>query len=302
MRPLELIGVPYTSMRESGGIADGIAVLRSAGLVERLTSVADVRDAGDLELEQPDGRRGPSGLLNEPALAGLFDATRGAVSTADDAGRLPLLVGGDCPVLLGPLAALRERGGKAALLMIDGHEDAWPPSRSPTGEASDSEVAIALGEVSSLPGELASAMPLLSPEAIAMLGPRDGGELRDADVLSLADRVGLLLDPRGLRERGVAVGIAEALAAVRDAAPRFWLHVDLDVLATREFPAADYLQPGGLHWSELREIVSTTLANARCAGATLAIYNPDLDPTRVVAAQVVEQLAVAVGAAADRAG
>ena len=48
-RAWELIGVPYTSAREPGGIANAISALRAAGLAERL-GPAGVRDGGDLEL------------------------------------------------------------------------------------------------------------------------------------------------------------------------------------------------------------------------------------------------------------
>ena len=238
MRHIELLGVPYTSMAAPGGIADGICALRTAGLLERLTKAADVIDAGDLDLEEPSGRRGPAQLLNEAALVHLFHATREAVAATLERDRLPLLVGGDCPALLGPLAALRDRHGEAALLMLDGHEDAWPPQLSPTGEASDSEIAIALGLVSSLPAGLAAALPLVAPEAIAMLGPRDAAELAGAGVASLGGCVGLFLGDGAVHDRGLANAAAEGLDLVRRAAPAFWLHVDLDVLRTDEFPAA----------------------------------------------------------------
>ena len=68
----------------------------------------------------------------------------------------------------------------------------------------------------------------------------------------------------------------------------FWLHVDLDVLSTADFGAVDYPQPGGLHWDELDRLVAPALESRRCHGASIAIYNPDLDPGRTAAAQVVE--------------
>ena len=132
-----------------------------------------------------------------------------------------------------------------------------------------------------------------------MLGPRDAVELADAGVTSLEGDVGLLLDDRALHDRGAANAAAEGLAVVHRAAPAFWLHVDLDVLHTDEFSAADYLQPGGLRWNELRHILACALADQRCAGATVVIYNPDLDPDRTVAASVVEQLAAVVEAASN---
>src|SRR5262245_9985101 len=104
-RAWELTGVPYTSMRRAGGIADAIGVLRANGLAERLAALG-VTDAGDLALDAPSGERGPSGLLNEAALGRLVEATRERVRAARRSGRRALLVGGDCAVLLGALAAL----------------------------------------------------------------------------------------------------------------------------------------------------------------------------------------------------
>jgi arginase len=276
----ELIGVPYTSAAKPGGIANAIGVLREAGLADR----AAVSDRGDLELIAGDGTRGQSGLLNEPALAHLVAATRAAVAASLDRGDLPLLVGGDCPVLLGALAAGRDRQGELGLLLVDGHEDAWPPHRSETGEASDSEVAIALGRVDRLPGLLDELVPLLAPDSVAMLGPRDRRELDTAGVESLDGRVALFRDDAAVRAAGAASSAREAIAAV---APRFWLHVDLDVLSTDDFPAADYPQPGGLGWEELLEIAREALADRGCLGCSVVIYNPDLDPSRSAAQRIV---------------
>src|SRR5690606_30669957 len=102
-----LIGVPYTSMARPGGIADAIGVLRELGLAERLAP-HEVEDRGDLTLPAPDGVRGPSGLLNENALGELVEQVAGEVRSAHADGCLPLLVGGDCPVILGALAGLGE--------------------------------------------------------------------------------------------------------------------------------------------------------------------------------------------------
>ena len=70
--------MPYTSMAQPGGIATAIDVLRGAGLAERLAALG-VHDAGDIELDPPSGKRGPSGLLNERALVRLVKTTRDAV-------------------------------------------------------------------------------------------------------------------------------------------------------------------------------------------------------------------------------
>jgi arginase len=287
---LELIGVPYTSAATPGGIASAIRVLRETGLGESLTRSGDVRDGGDLELLEGAGGRGRSGLLNERALGHLVTATRRAVGDALDRGRLPLLVGGDCPVLLGALAAGRDADGQPGLLLVDGHEDAWPPERSETGEASDSEVGIALGRIAGLPAPLNELVPLLTPERTAMLGPRDRRELDNDGVESLDGTVALFRDDAAVRASGAAASAREGVAALAAATSSFWLHIDLDVLRTDDFPAADYLQAGGLTWHELLDIAAPALADPRCFGCSVVIYNPDLDPDRAAASRIVRFL------------
>ena len=300
MRSWELIGVPYTSMARPGGIQDAIGVLRSEGLAERLASVG-VRDRGDLPLQPPSGERGQSGIVNEPALSALVRATRDAVGRSISRGVRPLLVGGDCPVLLGPLAGIADGGERCGLVMLDGHEDAWSPSRSETGEASDSEVAIAIGSLgATLPEPLDELVPLIEPAHLAVLGPRDAAEIAAGGEASIRDDVALFLDDAGVEELGGAATAAAALEAIGDVA--FWLHVDLDVLATRAFAAVDYPQPGGITWSELDAAFVVASSDPRCRGASVAIYNPDRDPHRSEARKVIDFLGRTIAPSPPRRG
>ena len=293
----EIVGVPYTSMAAPGGIARAIGVLRSAGLVERLRAAGEVDDAGDLDLIEGSGQRGPSGLLNEAALARLIVATREAVTGAHDRHRIPLLIGGDCPVLLGALAALRDRHGSAALLIVDGHEDAWPPHLSPTGEASDSEVGLALGRFDTpLPDPVDRLLPLLEADGTAILGPRDRRENEEHGVASLEGVVALFCDDEALKS-DPATRVKDAAEAIGRVSPAFWLHLDLDVLATDQLAAIDYPQPGGLSWSELSVAAETALRSSGCAGASIVIYNPDRERGRQGASRIVQFAAELVAAA-----
>jgi arginase len=282
----ELVGVPYTSMARPGGIATAIDVLRAAGLAERLSGLG-VRDAGDMELEGPSGERGRSGFLNERALARLVVTTRDTVRAVWSRNRLPLLVGGDCPVVLGALPGLADGERGHGLVMIDGHEDAWPPELSETGEASDSELGIAIGRIGDrLPSPLDELMPVVDPFRVALLGPRDAAEIAEGGATSVRAEVACFLDDREVAGRGGAASMAAALDAIGDVP--FWLHVDLDVLASADFAAVDYRQPGGLRWNELDELFLLGLASPHCRGASVVIYNPDLDPDRSAAMKVVD--------------
>jgi arginase len=286
----ELIGAGFNSAGVDSGVARAPAALRSAALIRALRNQHSVSDAGDAEFASSSPQRSPtSGLLAEHSLVSMTSSVDSAVAEAWTQGRFPLLLGGDCAVLLGALAAGRSAFDDIGLLFVDGHEDAWPPASSLTGEAADCELGLALGFTSAaLPSELAAILPLVRPEATAMLGPRDEEELRESAVISVRDRVWL----RSWRElTGRVEGEAtEALKHVGAAAKHFWLHVDLDVLSTEALSAVDYPQPGGLSWNDLGEITIRALAHPSCAGWSVVIYNPDLDEDRTGARRIVRYI------------
>jgi arginase len=45
---------------------------------------------------------------------------------------------------------------------------------------------------------------------------------------------------------------------------------------------------GGLTWQQLAELVVSALRSRGCAGWSLSVYNPDLDPDRSAARRIVE--------------
>jgi arginase len=282
MRTIGLLGVPTNSAGTIDGVARGPLVLREAGLVDALLRHAKVHDYGDVTLPDPSPtRESRSHVIDPDGLDALVAGVREAVAPILDNGHLPLVVGGDCPLLLGCLAASRaaDRGG---LLFVDGHEDAYLPMQSSTGEAADMELAFALGMAdASWSPELAALLPLVAPRDVRVLGARDAESLRAQGVASLRDRVALVDG-----DRLAADPAGSAVAACASLPDPWWFHLDLDVLSTRALPAIDYPQPGGLGWDELA-VVATTALSAGPRGWDVTIYNPDLDPTRVHARRIV---------------
>jgi len=213
----------------------------------------------------------------------MISQVRDAVAAARRSGRFPLLVGGDCPVILGALAALQADGGQPGLLFVDGHEDAWPPRSSPAGEAADCELGLALGLFENgLDVRLRAVLPRISGAGVVAVGPRDEAELA-AGVWSVQGQLRALIRPAEL----TASGLAEQMGGLP--AP-WWLHTDLDVLATSELAAVDYPQPGGLDWNQLSDITTAALAAGGCAGSSVCIYNPDLDPSHEGADKIISYI------------
>jgi arginase len=287
---LVLIGVPANSSGTVDGVARAPAALRQRGLATVLARYPGFTDVGDLVLPVPVPVRSPSGLLAEDALAAMIGQVAEAVGAARGRGWFPLLLGGDCPVILGALAALQAERDRPGLLFVDGHEDAWPPRLSPTGEAADCELGLAIGlSGTGLSPQLRAVLPRIDPADVAAVGPRDTSELATAGVASLDGQLGALIRPSEL----TADRYQAALAGLP---PPWWLHTDLDVLATGELAAVDYPQPGGLTWDQLAGLTATALATDGCAGWSVCIYNPDLDPSRDGADAIISYITQAITA------
>jgi arginase len=273
-----LIGVPFNSTGLPGGEALAPAALRAAGLVEALHRVADIRDYGDIALPGSNPERDPTtGIIAPANLAAMVAAVRFLVAQVIDVGDVPLVIGGECPLLLGCLAAARDTYGRVGLLFVDGHEDAWPPHRSTTGEAADMELGFALG-LTGATGvhDLDALLPLVCPNDAIVLGPRDRDELAAAKVPSVASTV-TFHDDRALLATDLDTTSRALMRQLHGAATHWWFHLDLDVLATRSFSAVRYPQPGGLSWPHFEMIAGAALRAPGLIGWNITIYNPDLD-------------------------
>lgn len=206
--PIALIAVPYASSGLSSGEAHAPHALRAAGLLDALRSAGHtVADLGDVAFGLQAPERDPlTGIIAPGTLVEMVLATRRAVTQSLESDLFPVVVGGECPLLLGCLVAARDAYARAGLLFVDGHEDAWPPHDSTSGESADMELGLALGwtSVTGLP-ELQQLLPLTQPLDAVLLGPRDRKETMEADVASLAGAV-RLVDAAELQRRSLVSG------------------------------------------------------------------------------------------------
>jgi arginase len=302
MSPFAIIDVPSNLGLQASG-AEGLpAALRRAGLDQRLRS----RNAGSVVSAAPPQRsRDPlTGILNTAELRQTARQTAGAVALVAEQAEIPLVLAGDCSVVLGCLLGLRDavrnRGGepRPGLLFVDGHVDFYQPDASPTGEAADMDLALATGRGPLALARLDPTGPLVREEDVVAVGARDAAE-RDAAGSQDVAATGIhLFELDMLRRRGMEDVAHHAIAhlARADLTPGFWLHLDADVLDDTVMPAVDYRQPGGLSPLELQILLRVAHLSGRLAGMSIAIYNPALDPSGAAARALVEVVAAGLGA------
>jgi arginase len=213
-------------------------VLRACGLVERLGAL----DGGRVEAPP-----WTELFANRAKIPGYTVDLAERIGELLRAGEKPLVLGGDCSILLGAMLALRRRG-HYGLAFVDGHLD------------------FRTEDVDAVAGEDLAVVTGRAEDALADI---DGLRpyVRDEDVVAYGDRSG--------DRAPVRVIDLEALRAGEWAVPGvpYWLHVDADVL---RLDAVDSPQPDGLSFDELADLIRRLLPGA--VGAQVTIFDPDKDP------------------------
>lgn len=271
---MTLLGVPIDSVGKAGGTELGPAALRELLADERL------EDAGDTSARIRGLERDPAnGWLAFDDVCEMTAEVRGRVAELTAAGRVPLVLGGCCTLLPGALAGARDSLGELGLAYLDGHLDLFTGVTSPTGEGADMPVAAVLGvappELLGLLGDV----PIVEPSRISLAGARDREELELIAPFPDGLGIGRNDDRDSLRHADLErVGrrIADQ-AGGRSGDGRFWLHLDVDVLDRRAFPATDYLMDDGLSLPELRALIAPLAADDGLAGVNVTCFNPEKD-------------------------
>lgn len=268
---LTLLGVPIDSVGEAGGTELGPGAMRA------LLEPAGLEDAGDTERRIRGLERDPNGWLAYEDNLAVTAEIRQRVGGLIAAGRVPLVLGGCCALLPGALAGARDALGEIGLAYLDGHLDLFTGETSPTGEGADMPVAAALGMAP--PGMLETIGPVapIDPARIALIGARDEDELEAIAPLPDGSGIGRIEDRDSLRHTDLSRIGTSVAGELGSGESRYWIHLDVDILDSKAFPATDYLMDDGLSLPELKAILLPLAGSDAVAGFSLACYNPEKD-------------------------
>jgi len=291
-RRVSVLGVPTSAGSHNAGQEKAPAAWRAAGLIGALEATGlDVEDRGDLPAApyrpvEPDG-----GLRDADRVAEMIRRVATEVASIRAAGRLPLVLGGDCTITLGALDGFGEGG----LVYFDGDADLTTPERSGSAVADTMGMTHMLGGGSPRLARLGSRYPLLRPGQVVLFG-FDPAELDTGEWTELVSRhlyaapaPAVRADPAGEAQR--ARGYLDRRSV------SYLVHFDVDVLHTGLFPLANYPHFAGLTLDEVSACLNEFAGGERFGGLVITEVNPDHDPSgqllRALTARVVRALAPA---------
>jgi arginase len=269
-----ILEAPSTLGLSSRGVEQLPRILLDHGLADRLSATL----GGRVEPASRSGQRDPrTTVLNGNEIADYTYRLAGVVGPLLDTGGFPVVLGGDCSIVLGSALALKRRG-RYGLLFIDGQADFFQPEAEPNGEAASMDLALATGFGPKSLTHFDGRAPLIQPCDAVAFGYRDAKDQADYGSQPLPAEL-LAFDLPSIRCMGIEAAAEEAIRHLtRDELDGFWIHVDADCLDDAVMPAVDFRLPGGLSPDELRTVITMALACGRAVGIEVTIYNPTLDP------------------------
>ncbi len=296
--PISLVLAPSNlGLRPENGSQPGTwrapQVLMDAGLRESLDAVAAYR------LERPlyqfDAQPGTR-IRNGNSIQAFSLAVAAKVKDILAVHGFPVVVGGDCSVLLGSLLGLRQAGGRG-LVHVDGHSDFAQEKSYATpqtlGSAAGMDLALATGRGEALLTDWPEFERLADDADTIQVGERGrnqpGFMEYYGDILSTEIT---RLDVQDVLDGGIAAAARRVIERLNERGlDRAWLHVDLDVLDEKVMPAVDSPGSPGFDYRQLAELVAALVASGRIAGTDFAIYDPERDPGHAHARGIVDCIA-----------
>ena len=291
---IALIGAPSSAAGFAPGTEKAPAVLRAAGLVEKLQSIGyEVTDFGDcaprLFADDDEHKR----ARNIPEIVAGLNDLKPRAELAAKTGGLILVLGGDCVQSVAILTGARRYYKHISLLWFDRHADLNTPASTPSGRLDGMALAAIQGRGSAELVRFWGEPPLIREPDTLLYGlqqvdPPEQEFLSRSPVRSM-----YAVD---IQQKGATSAAQNALAQLHTDARDFMLHLDLDVIAEEEFSATNVPGSGGLSFTDVKESLTEFAKQENLLGLDVAQYNPEKDPERNAAKKLVELLTEALAA------
>lgn len=217
------------------------------------------------------------GALNGRHIASFSITLADEVEKAFAHHEFPLVLGGDCSILVGSALALK-RKGRYGLIHLDAHLDYYHKNNREQAAVAGMDLAIVSGRGTEILTNLENRRPYVQSKDIISFGYRETDP--EQEIIQEAIAAGITCwSTARLHQRGIERVTADLLNFINRAeVAGFWIHLDADILDATIMPCVDCPEPHGLLWEELTVLVNTILSSPKVIGMDVTILDPDLDP------------------------
>ncbi len=280
MSDISIVGVPMDLGADRRGVDMGPSALRYANLNEKLKELGHaVADLGDLDVIIPETRH--FGDPRAKYLREIVDACgRLAKLVLDirEAGRTPLVLGGDHSIAVGTVAGMsesfRRQGKKIGLIWFDAHADFNTPEISPSGNVHGMPMAAIMGYGAKELTHILGFSPKVQPEYAVMVGIREV----DRDERELVKKSGVrVFTMKDIDRRGIGAVMDDALSIVTNGTDGFAATLDADFLDPYESPGVATPVRGGADYREAHLAMEMLADTKKMVSFEITEINPILD-------------------------
>ena len=289
MKPVSLFGVPTDIGAGSRGASMGPEALRVAGLPQALAGRGlDVVDRGNLAGPINPWQPPQAGYRHFAEVIAWNRAVLEAETAELEAGRMPIMLGGDHCLAIGSISAVarhcRNKGRKLRVLWLDAHADFNTAQITPSGNIHGMPVACVCGFGPRELTEMSGAAPAIAADAVRQIGIRSV----DPNEKKLVHDAGLeIFDMRYIDEVGMRRVMEEALDGL-DGDTHLHVSFDVDFLDPSIAPAVGTTVPGGPTYREAQLCMEMIADTGMAASLDIVELNPALDEHNRTAELVVD--------------
>ncbi|HEX5952263.1 MAG TPA: arginase [Rhodanobacteraceae bacterium] len=289
MKSIALFGVPTDIGAGSRGASMGPEAMRVAGLAQALAGRGlDVVDRGNLGGPINPWQPPQGGYRHFAEVIAWNRAVLEAETAELEAGRMPILLGGDHCLAIGSISAVarhcRGKGRKLRVLWLDAHADFNTAEITPSGNIHGMPVACLCGYGPRELTELGGGAPAIAAKEVRQIGIRSV----DPNEKKLVHDAGLeIFDMRYIDEHGMRRAMEQALDGL-DADTHLHVSFDVDFLDPSIAPAVGTTVPGGPTYREAQLCMEMIADTGLAASLDIVELNPALDEHNRTAELVVD--------------
>ncbi|HKF23403.1 MAG TPA: arginase [Candidatus Angelobacter sp.] len=301
-KKIRILGVPLDLGQTRRGVDMGPSAVRVAGLEARLEALGHVvEDGGNVAVAIPEQKK-----EGDPHAKYLKEITATCTKHAEtvyktlEAGKVPLVLGGDHSVAAGTVAGVaqfyreqrRVQEQKIGLIWIDAHADINTPETSPSGNVHGMPLAAILGLG---PAELANIYgfaPKIQPENCVLVGVRDIDAREKENIRETGIEVYTMRD---IDERGMRTVIEEALRVAGRGTAGYHVSLDMDWIDPEDAPGVGTPVRGGASYREAHLAMEIIADHGRMTSFEIVEVNPVIDEHNRTADLAVELTLSAFG-------